>query len=238
MLAVVGLHGCLKIREAVVHTLLDRHIDLGRSGPEHDQTATALLSTEATNVLPQLLDHLPTIGTIFHVVTVKTLGIVVIEGGLHRHNLLEFVAYRLNILLFQHLSIDGGLIGVLRIDIPTAEDDIVETGQRHDLAILQILLRGTTTHTNLVVLGHGTHRFCQSFAGHQNARHECRGNRSVADNQNSQLSFCWFYVCFVHVVYFFSIISNSSSSESIDSHSPWEGIWGWIFQPSPRSQIV
>ena len=42
-------------------------------------------------------------------------------------------------------------------------------------------------------------------------------NRSIADNQNAQLSFCWLYVCFVHVVYFVLFISNSSSRESIVS---------------------
>ena len=43
MLAVIGLHGCFEISQAIVYALLDRYIDLCGSSPEHNNSAAPLL---------------------------------------------------------------------------------------------------------------------------------------------------------------------------------------------------
>ena len=202
MQTIVGLHGCFEIGQMIVDALFNRYINFRRGSPKHHQTATTLLFAETTDIVTQSFDHLPTGSARLHIIATESFRIVMIKGCLHRHNLFEFFSYGFDILLLQHLSIDSRLVGILRIDIPTAEHDIVETGQWNDITVLQILLRGSTSHTDLVVLSHRAHRLRQSFAGHQHTSHECRGNCAVADYQNTQLTFCWFYVCFVHVVLF------------------------------------
>ena len=90
----------------------------------------------------------------FHIITIQALGVVLIEGGRHGHNLLELIANGLDILLLEHLGIHGCLIGVLRIHIPTAKHDIIELSQGHDVGIVQITGIGTTTNAYLIVLSH------------------------------------------------------------------------------------
>ena len=76
------------------------------------------------------------------------------------------MAHGFDVFLFQHLGIHGCLIGVLRIDVPRSESNVVELCQRNNLAVVQVFLFITTANTYLVVLGHGSDRFGQSFAGH------------------------------------------------------------------------
>ena len=125
-----------------------------------------------------------------------------VEGGLHRNDLLQLVAHRLDVLCLEHIGIHRTLIGILGINVPTAEHDIVEAGHRDNLPIVEIALPIATADADLIVLGHGTHGLRQPLANHQDTCHECGGNSSVANNQNSQLPFGWSYVCLIHFAYF------------------------------------
>ena len=164
MLAVVGLHGGFEIRELIVNRLAHGHVDFGRGSPEHYHAGAIVSGLELADVLAQSFDHLPTGGHCsppfggggggFHIITIQALGVVLIEGGRHGHNLLELIAHGLDILLLEHLGIHGCLIGVLRIHIPTAKHDIIELSQGHDVGIVQITGIGTTTNAYLIVLSH------------------------------------------------------------------------------------
>ncbi len=133
VLAVVGLHGSLEGFERAMHLHVDRHIDFGGSRPEHHDARTAMLALEVAYVLTQRLDHLPSRVAWLDIVAIEPLGIVAVKGCRHGHHLLQLVAHGQDVLLLEHLGIHGSLEGVLGIDIPGAEDDVVELRQRHDV---------------------------------------------------------------------------------------------------------
>ena len=188
MLAIISLHGGLKVAQLIVDLLIYRYIDLCRRCPKHYNTIAAFIGLELSDVIAQGLHHLPTAQVLLNIVAIKSLGIVLVEGSLHRHNLLQLIAHRIDILLLEHLGIHRCLIGVLGIDIPTAKHDVIELGQRHNIRIMQILGIGTTANTHLVVLGHRTYRLGETFTSHQHTCHKRSRNGSTANYQDSQFA--------------------------------------------------
>ncbi len=93
MFLVVGLHGSFESFEGAVDLLVDGNINFGRSGPEYNHAVNAGLLLEATDVLADLLGHVPAILAHLHVVAVETLGIVVVECSLHGLDGLELILH-------------------------------------------------------------------------------------------------------------------------------------------------
>ena len=154
MLAVVSLHRSLESCQCAVNLHVNRYVDFCRCSPCNNDARAAVLLLEVSDVLAQRLYHLPAGLAVLHVVAVQALGVVLVECSLHRNNLLQLLAHRVDVLLLQNLGIHGSLIGILRIDIPGAEYDVVEVGKRNDVLVVQILLVCALAHTNLVVLSH------------------------------------------------------------------------------------
>ena len=111
----------------IVGSRLDRHIDLRRGSPEHHEARAAFFSLETADIITQRLYHLPTRQTCLHMITCEALGVVGVEGGRHGHDLFEFSTHGFDVLRFEHLGKHGRLIGILGIDIPTAEHQVGET---------------------------------------------------------------------------------------------------------------
>ena len=185
MLAVVGLHGSLKVGKMIVNLLAYGYVDLGRCCPEHNDTGATVLLLEVADVLTKCLNHLPTSLAVLHVVAIKTLCVVLVEGSLHGFDGLELVLHRIDILLLEHLGIHSSLIGVLGIYIPATEDDVVEFCHWNDVCVRQIFLVITTTNTDFVILSHGSYGLCKSAACHKNTSHECCGYSSATNNHDT-----------------------------------------------------
>ena len=98
MLPIVSFHCCFELLESSVHAFAVRYIDFRGSSPCHNDTATSRLSLELPYVLSDSLCHLPPCLAILYVVSVKTLGIVLVKSCLHRHYLLQFLPYWFNVL--------------------------------------------------------------------------------------------------------------------------------------------
>ena len=191
---IVGLHGGLESGERSVNLLVDGNVNLSGSGPEHDNAVDSSLFLEVADILADLLRHVPTILDGLHVVAVKTLGVVVVEGSLHGLDLLELVLYRIDIFFFEHLGVDGGLVGIGGIYIPGAEHDVVKTREGNDVFVVEIFLVGSASYAHLVILCHRADGFGEPLAGHEYAGHESGGNSSETDHEHAQLSvglFCF-----------------------------------------------
>ena len=154
MLAVVGFHRGFEVAERVVRFFIDRNIDFRRCSPENDHAVALFLGFELADVLAQCLDHLPARDVALRMVAVEPLGVVFVESGLHRHDFFEFVAHGFDVLALQNFGIDRRLISVLRIDIPTAENEVVERGDGRDFAVFQILFRFALAHADFVIQNH------------------------------------------------------------------------------------
>ena len=131
-----------------------RYVDFGRCCPGYDDAGAAVLLLEVADVLTQSLHHFPAGLAVLHVVAIQTLGVVLVEGSLHWNHLLQLLAHRVDILLLQNLGIHSSLVSILRINIPSAEYDVVEICHRHDVLVVKILLVCTLAYANLIVLSH------------------------------------------------------------------------------------
>ena len=193
-LGVVGLHGRLEVGQTVVHRFVHRHIDFGRSRPEHHHALTAVVGFEAADVFAQRLDHVPARGAVFHVVAVQTRGIALVESGGHGANGLQLVFNGEDVFGAQHFGVHSALKGVGGVHVPSTEHQVVERGQRDDVGILQIFLVGTAPHADFIVLCHCTDRLGQAFTRHEHAGDEGCADRAEADDHHTQFSICWFHV--------------------------------------------
>ena len=70
MLTVVSLHGCFEVGELVVNLLVNGNIDLCGSCPQHNDTGTAVLLLERTDILANLFHHVPAVLALFYVISV------------------------------------------------------------------------------------------------------------------------------------------------------------------------
>ena len=182
MLLVVGLHCSLEVGQSVVARLVNRHINLSRSGPEHNHAVHTLLLLEVADILAELLYHFPA-GLAHHdVLAVKTLGVVVVESSLHRNDFLQLVLDRIDILLLEHLAVHGSLIGIDRIYIPCAELYIVQVSDGHNLVVFEILFVSAFANADFVVLSHRANRLGQPLAGHENTGHKGAGNSTETND--------------------------------------------------------
>ena len=69
------------------------------------------------------------------VVGVEALDVLAVEGGLHRAHLAQRVGDALEVLArLEHAGALGGDVGVVGERVPGAEHDVVEAGERHEVA--------------------------------------------------------------------------------------------------------
>ena len=198
MLTVVSLHRLFQSSQCAMNLLIYWYIDFCRSSPDYNDTGTTVLLLEVTDILTESFYHLPTGLAILHIVTSQTLRIILVERSLHRNDFLQFIFYRINILFLQYLCIHRCLIGILRINIPSSKHDIIQFCERYDVLIMQILLVGTTPHTNLIILSHRTNRLCQALASHQHTGYKSSSNCTTTYNHNTKFAICWLYIVLFH----------------------------------------
>ena len=194
MLLVVGLHSSLEVGQMVVNLLVDGHVNLGGSSPEHYYTVNTGGFLEVADVLAESFNHLPAGLALHDVVAVEALSVVVVESGLHGHDLLELVLYRLDILLLEHFGVHCALVSVGGIYVPRAEYDVVEVGQGHDFVVFEIFLVSAFSYTDFVILCHGANGLGKAFAGHQNAGHESGGHCTQTNNQYAEFALGFLYI--------------------------------------------
>ncbi len=84
----------------------------------------------------------------------ETLGVVVVESGLHRLDVLKLILHRVDVLLFENLGVDGSLVCVGGINVPCAEHDVVEICDGDNLVIFEVFFVFAFSDTDFVVLGH------------------------------------------------------------------------------------
>ncbi|GFI56877.1 hypothetical protein IMSAG025_00307 [Muribaculaceae bacterium] len=209
MLFVVSLHCSFKRLQSSVNLFIYRNIHLSRCSPKHNHALYAGLFLEIADILADLLGHIPAIFAILHIVSVKTLRIIMVECGFQWLDCLKLVFYRIDILLFQHLCVDSRLVCVGRIYIPCGKHYVIKRCKRNDILIMQIFLVFAFANANLIILSAGTDRFCQPLASHEYTGHECRCNGTETYHHYAKFTFgrfCFFcchnqFMCVFLLVY-------------------------------------
>ena len=110
-------------------------VDLGRRRPQHHDPVDLLLLAEAVDVLADRLEHRPLVDRADRVVGVEPLDVGAVEGGLHRPHVAQRIGDAFEVLArLEHAGALGGDVGVVRERVPGAEHDVVEFGERHEVA--------------------------------------------------------------------------------------------------------
>ncbi len=107
--------------------------NFGGAAPDHHHAADTGRFAELRDVIDQRLRlvHLAALG--LDVGTVDAADVFRIEHRLHRLDGRERFFQLREQGRLQHLGIDGGFVGGVFVDVPASEDQIVETGQRHEI---------------------------------------------------------------------------------------------------------
>ena len=146
---------------------------------------------ELADVGAELLGKILLVLALLHVRAVEPLDVPLIE---HRRHRLDGLELGLDLIEQRRLEHAGGarrLVGVLFENVPAAEDDVVEVGERNDLLDLRRAAFGALAETDGAHLRERADRIGQPFSNGQHAGNGGRADGAEADEQNAQFAFCW-----------------------------------------------
>ena len=144
-------------------------VGLGRAAPDHDQAVALVLDAEPLDVVDQRLGLVPHGGLGLDPGAVQFLYPALVEDGVHGDDALQLGRDGSEVLLLEHAAGVGGLQHVGRDGIPAAEDNVVQFGQRHELADERVAVLAATTQADVGHLADRSDRSGQAVAGGDHA---------------------------------------------------------------------
>src|SRR5262249_34587101 len=163
-------------------------VDLGRAAPDGDQAVELVLLLEAGDVLLDLLDELGLALALLHVLAVKLLHPGVLEDRRPGRDRLELGLHRLQVSARQDAGLGGGLVGAVLENVPAAEDEIVEAGDRDEFRDLGAAVVRPLPEPDGAHLGERADRLGQPFANVHHTGDEGGGDRPHAGQEGPELS--------------------------------------------------
>ena len=162
--------------------------NFGRAAPDHDHAGAALGAPEFFDVGHQGvgLVHLRARG--FLVGTVDAANVFMVEDGLHRLDGLQRLFDLLEEVLIEHLGVGRGLVGRVFINVPAAEDEIVQAGQWHEVLDIRAASVGALAEADGGELRERTDGQAEPALHGLHTRDEGSGNSADTGNQNSQFA--------------------------------------------------
>ena len=164
------------------------HVDLGAADPDHHETVAAVLRLERTDVGNQLLGEVPLVLALLDVRAVEALDVPLVEHRRHRLDGLELGANLIELGLLEHAGRPRGRVAVLFEDVPAAEDDVVEAGERHEVLDLRGARLGALAKPDRPHLGQRADRLRQPFPDRHHAGNGGRADGAQADQQHAELA--------------------------------------------------
>lgn len=149
MLFVVSFHCSFESSKSAVNFFVNGNVNFGRSSPKNNDTVATVFSLEFADVFANLVGHVPTVGAGLHVFAIKTLSVIVVESGLHRNDLFKFVLNGVDVFFLEDFAVDSAFVSVSRINIPSAENDVVEVSDRNYFVVFEIFLFSALSNTDL-----------------------------------------------------------------------------------------
>jgi hypothetical protein len=144
---------------------------------------------EVPDVLPQRLGQLALGLAGLDVLALQPLDVLLVEHRRHRLDRLEEVADRLQVLVaVENPRLQRRGVRVVRERVPGAEDQVVERGQRHEVADEGRPPLGAPAEPNGAHLGERADRPAATPPHVLHTRDECRRHRTQADAQDSERS--------------------------------------------------
>ncbi len=176
-----------KVGHGLVHRAL-LHEDLGAAGPHHDEPIAAVLGLERADVGDELLGEVPLVLALLDVGAVEPLDVALVEHGRHRLHGLELAAHLFELRVLEHAGHAGRGVAVFLEDVPAAEHDVVEAGERHELVDLRRAVFGALAETNRAHLRQRADRLGQTLADGHHAGDGGGAHRPEANQENAQFA--------------------------------------------------
>ena len=113
------------------------HVDLGAAAPDHDHSREVVRLAELVDVVHDLFGKFHLVLAGLHVGTLQTFDVVLAENGFPRLDFFDFRTNGIQQRFFEHAGFQGAFVAVVFVDIPAAEDQVVETGERNKILDLR-----------------------------------------------------------------------------------------------------
>ena len=160
----------------------------GGRTPDHHQPVRAGLLFEIPDIGPQLLRQIALVLAFLHMFAVQQFHVIAIEHRLARldgpHERLDLVEQ----VFLQHTGIHGGGVGIFFKDVPGGEDQVLEVGQRNELADLGRAAVGALPQPYGAHLCKRSNGLGNSLADGLNSGNKRGGHRPHANNHYAQFA--------------------------------------------------
>ncbi len=163
-------------------------VRLGRSAPHHDEAVATVLGLEGGDVVDDGHGLVPLARDVLHADAFETRHPALVEHGLHRDDRFELAGDRVQVGVVEHAGGARRFEGVRRDRVPAAEDDVVEAGERHELADHRVAILLFRPETDVRHLADRTDRRVQALAGGDDTGDEGRGNGAHAGREDTELA--------------------------------------------------
>src|SRR6185437_1813276 len=156
-------------------------VSLRARAPDHHRTIELTRDDEGAHVGTELFDQLPLAAAAFHVGTVYPGHCLAVEYCRPRLDRLEVRTQLLEGRRVEHPRVRRGLKRIFGKDVPGAELQILEGGERHEFADQRRPLLGALAEANGAHLRERPVRLRQTLADGLHAGHEGRAHRAKSD---------------------------------------------------------
>jgi hypothetical protein len=178
---VVLLEGALEALDCLVRGRLGRE-DLGAAAPYHHQPIELVIALELADVGDHLLGEILLVLALLDVRAVESLDVALIEDGRPRPDFLELGTHPIEQRRLDDASGPRRGVAVLFEDVPAAEHQIVQRGERHDIADSRRAILGSLPEADGAHLGERADWFGKAVADGEDAG-DCRGADRAETNQ-------------------------------------------------------
>ena len=183
---VVGVDRLLERLEVEVRGAgLDEH--LGRRAPDHHDTVDTLLVAEAVDVGADRLEHRPLVDRGQDVGGVDVLDVGAVERRRHRPDVAQGLGDLLDVpAALEHAGALGGHVGVVGERVPRTEHDVVESGERHEVADQRRPVVGALAEADRVHQRQRADRLGEAALDELDPGDQRRGDGAEADGEDAE----------------------------------------------------
>ncbi len=184
---IVRVEPFLERRERLMRRRL-RQEDLGAAAPDQHQAIEPVRRLEPTNVVDELLGEILLVLALLDVRTVEAFDVLPVENGRHRLHGAKLVLDLIELPGVEDAGRLGRVVAVVLEDVPAAEHELVEPGERHEIADERRSSLRPLAQPNGAHLRQRADRLRDPFPDRHDACDGCRADCPEADEKNTNFA--------------------------------------------------
>ena len=184
---VVVLEALLEIAQRLVD-LVEFHEHLGAAAPQHHHAGGAVAARERLDVFHELHRQVVLVLARLDVRAGQAAHVILVEHGLPRPHVLQFLPHRLQARRLDDTGVHGSVVGVVGEEVPAAEDEVFQAGQRHEILDQGAVVLGALAEANGPVLRQRADGPAHALLDQLDARDQGRAHGAEAGKQDAKLA--------------------------------------------------